>query len=480
MAYSITQNTTLLTGASILQKIVSFVYFTLIARLLGAENTSQYFLALSFALIFTVVADFGLTTVLTREVSKYPKKAKKYLNSIFWVKLLLGLVTYFLIVITANILNYPELTKQLIYIAGITVFFDNLTLTAYAFFRAHKNLFYESASIFLSQLTTLAIGTVVLLMGWPMIGLIIAFTIPSFINFLICLIYLKKKYNFTYSFTWNKQIVKLFLGISIPFALAGIISRLYSYTDTLIMSKILSSMELGWWSVPYKLIFAFKFIPAALTISIFPVISHSYLKNKEIVERLFRKAWSYLIIISIPMAFGLYTLAKPLILKIYTAEYLPAVPVLQILGFAIVFIFLGYINGTLLNAIDKQKLQTKIIGSAWILSIILNLILIPKFGIIGAAWASLCSNIFFTIVGYYFINKFINLRNVENIKIFIKSLLSAIVMSFIIYYTEFKFNFIIAIPVGIITYFLILYLLKGYTKEMVLNNLIKLRILKAK
>jgi len=475
MSYSITQNTTLLTGASILQKAVSFVYFTLVARFLGAENTSQYFLALSFALIFTVVADFGLTTVLTREISKYTDKAKIYLNSIFWVKLLFGIFTYLLIIVVANLLNYQELTKQLIYIAGVTVFFDNLTSAGYAFFRAHKNLLYESVAIFLSQLTTLLIGTVVLFMGWSMAGLIAAFAIPSFINFWVCLIYLKKKYNFTYSLIWDKQVIKLFLSIAVPFALAGIISRFYSYTDTLIMSKILTDAELGYWSVPYKIIFAFQFIPAALTISIFPVLSRSFVENKDRVEQIFRKGWSYLTIISIPMAIGLFVLAKPVILKLYTVEYLPAIPVLQVLSITLVFIFLGYTNGTLLNAINRQKLLTSIIAGAWGVSIVLNLILIPKFGIYGAAIASLCSNFFFFVVGYFFVNRCLQLKNIENIKIFIKSLFSALIMGVVVYYIESIFNFILAVPVGIVVYFSILYLLKGYTKEMILNNLVKLK-----
>jgi len=478
MSYSITQNTTLLTGASILQKAVSFVYFTLVARFLGAENTSQYFLALSFALIFTVVADFGLTTVLTREISKYTDKAKIYLNSIFWVKLLFGIFTYVLIVVVANLLNYQELTKQLIYIAGITVFFDNLTSAGYAFFRAHKNLLYESVAIFLSQLVTLLIGTVVLFMGWSMAGLIVAFAIPSFINFWVCLIYLKKKYGFTYSLVWDKKIVRLFLSIAVPFALAGIISRFYSYTDTLIMSKILTDAELGYWSVPYKIIFAFQFIPAALTISIFPVLSRSFVENKDRVEQVFRKGWSYLTIVSIPMAIGLFVLAKPVILKLYTVEYLPAIPVLQVLGFALIFIFLGYTNGTLLNAINRQKLLTSIIAGAWGVSIILNLILIPKFGIYGAAIASLASNFFFFVVGYYFVNRFLHLKNIENIKIFTKSLFSGVIMGVVVYYIEYTFNFILAVPVGIVVYFSVLYLLKGYTKEMILNNLVKLKFKK--
>lgn len=468
MSYSITKNTTLLTGASILQKIVSFIFFTLVARFLGAEDTSQYFLAMSFALIFTVVADFGLTPVLTREISKFQNKAEDYLNSIFWLKFIFGLSAYFLIILTANILNYDDLTKNLIYVAGLTVFFDNLTSAVYAYLRSQKNLLYESIAIFVSQFLTLIIGTLVLFLGLPMFGLILAYTIPSFLNFWVSLFFVRYKYNIIYHFKIDKKIIKLFLLIAIPFALAGIINRLYSYTDTLIMSKILTKNELGWWSVPYKVIFAFQFLPSALTISIFPVLSSLYLIDKNRVKDIFLKAWNYLLLISFPMAFGLLVLSKPLIFRIYTQEYEPSVKVLQILGFALIFIFLSYTNGTLLNSINKQKTQTLLVFYAWILSTFFNLLLIPKYGIYGAAWTCLFTNMFLFIVGYFYINIFLELDHFKIIKNFIKVFISSVIMAFAVY-LFLPISLVLSIPFGVIVYFVVLYLIGGLDKNILEN-----------
>ena len=480
MAYSITKNTTLLTGASILQKVVSFVYFTLVARFLGASDTSQYFLALSFGTIFTVVADFGLTPVLTRELSRYPEKTKEYLNSMFWVKIFLGILSYGLIILTANLFNYHVATKQLISIAGLTVFFDSLNSVGYAYLRAQKNLLYESVAIFLSQFTTLAVGAIALFLKGPMILLVGAYTVPSFLNFFILTAFLKRKYNVIYDFNPKKEIIKMFLILAAPFALAGIISRLYSYTDTLIMSKMLTRMELGWWSVPYKIIFAFQFIPSALTVSVFPVISRAYLENKERVAQIYRQAWQYLLLISLPMAFGMFVLSSPVILKVYKQQYALSIYALQILGFALVFMFLSYINGAMLNATNRQKSQTAIVATAWILSIFLNLILIPRMGIYGAAWTALITNFISWGLGLYFIARFVPLEYEKMFGFFIKALNSAVIMAAVVYLINLEFGFYYAIPAGALVYFLSLYFFKVIDKQLIKDTFIKAGFLKTK
>jgi len=142
-SFTVTQNTSFLTAASVLQKVISFVYFTIVARLVGVENTGVYFFAITFTTIFTVVADFGMGPVLTREVARFPDKSEQYLHTAFWSKIIFGILSYGLVIFFVNVLNYPHLTKLLVSISGVTMFFDNLHAAFYSIFRARKNLIYE-------------------------------------------------------------------------------------------------------------------------------------------------------------------------------------------------------------------------------------------------------------------------------------------------------------------------------------------------
>jgi len=453
---------------------VAFVYFTLIARILGAQNTGDYFFAMSFALIFTVVADFGLTPVLTREISKFPDKAQKYFNSVFTIKILFGLFAYVAMILFAKLLNYSEIRTELIYLSGLTVFFDNISSSAYAYLRAKRNLVYESITIASVQTFTLLFGSLALYLGWPIHFLIVAYVVPSFLNSILVHLFIKTKYLVKYKLVFDKNILKLFLGISLPFALAGIINRFYSYTDTLIMSKILTENELGWWSVPYKIIFAFQFIPSALTISIFPVMSNLYVSNKEKVAVLFEKSFRYLLLLSLPMSFGIFVISEPVILKLYGPEYIPSIIALKILSFSLVFVFASYLTGTLLNSINKQKIQTGLVFCAWILSIIFNLIFIPIFGIYGAAVTLVATNAVLFGLGFYFVNKFVGLNLKHILKIFNQFFWPSLLMFFVVI-VVLKINLILAIFSGIFVYFVTLYFKGVLNKEVLKNNFLKIK-----
>jgi len=485
MSYSVVKNTSFLTAASILQKVISFVYFTVIARFVGEANTGQYFVAMTFSTIFAVVADFGLGSVLTRETARTPEDAEKNLNTVFWTKIIFGIFTYFLLVTTVNLFDYNTLTKNLIYLAGITMFFDNLHAVFYNVFRARKNLFFESIGVVSSQFITLTIGTAAILLHWPLYWLIIAYIIPSFLNFLFSATALKIVYHLRYGFGWDRKIFKQFMLLALPFALAGILSRLYSYSDTLLMTKMLSARELGWWSVPYKITFAFQFIPVALSASIYPVFSSLYAENlaegelvvrsREKIDLLFAKSWRYLLTIVFPIAAGLFVLAEPLVIKIYSSAYLPSVPILRILLISLVFSYLSFVTGALLNATNRQKIQTSLVAISLAVSISINLYFLPRIGILSAAYAALIGNFIMCVGGFIFSTRCIKINYWNIFKYINQTVWPAIIMGLIVYYLSTHINFLFTIPIGGIIYIGLLFLTGGLNVNFLRESFLKIK-----
>lgn len=468
-SFTVTQNTSFLTAASILQKVISFVYFTIIARVVGVENTGVYFFAITFTTIFTVVADFGMGPVLTREVARYPDRTEQYLQTAFWSKVIFGILSYGLVVFFVNVLDYPFLTKLLVSVSGITMFFDNLHAAFYSVFRARKNLIYESIGIVVSQAITLIVGSLALFNHWHLYWLILAYTIPAFLNFIFSAYFLKKTYGLSYRFVFNLSIFKMFLGFALPFALAGIIGRLYSYSDSLLMSKMLSAQELGWWSVPYKITFAFQFVPVALSASVYPVMSELFLTQKEKIGDLFLKSWRYLFTIVFPISFGLMALATPVIIKLYKPQFSPAIPVLRILLISLIFGYLSFITGATLNASNKQKTQTSLLGLSLVINVITNLILLPKIGIMGAAFAALLSNFTLSIGGFWFCRNIISIDLKMLFKYFNQTFWPAILMAMLAYYLSTKISFLIIIPICAVLYGILLFIFGGVDKTIILK-----------
>lgn len=462
MKYTVMQNTTFFTVASIAQKLIAFLYFAIIARSIGAENTGLYFFAIAFTAIFIVFADFGLAISYTREAAKNKGKAIDYLNSILTLKLIFGVVAYIFVIIVVNLLNYPSITKNLVYIAGITMIFDNLHNIFYALFRSQQNLFFESLAIVGSQLFTLIIGVFAIFHNLPLHWLILAYTIPSFFNLGYSAYIANILFNFHFRLQFNKDIIKKFLRIAWPFAIAGIVMRLYAYNDSILISKLLNPSDLGLWGVSYKMATSFYFIAIALSSSVYPVFSGLFLNDKASIGRLFEKCYRYLFFLAFPIVGGIIVLARPTIALVYSSQYIDSVIPLQITISAVVFVFVSYLNGTLLNAIGKQKLQTLLLTVALVLSIIFNIIFIPKLGIIGAAITFLVTSVWLSKIGYYFISRYIEIDNRKIFKYCNQTFWPAVVMSICVHYLATQIYFIWTIPVGVIVYMTLVYIVGGY------------------
>jgi len=466
MSYTVAQNTSFLTISSVMQKIISFAYFTLIARFIGVENTGQYFFAITFTTIFVVLADFGLAPVLTREAARYPENSEKYVNTVLWSKFFFGLAAYVLVAAIVNIAGYPADTKLLVYLSGVTMFFDNMHSAFYSIFRARKNLRYEAYGITASQFITLVIGTVALFKHWPLVSLIAAYTIPSILNTIYAAYFARKVYGLRYKLAWDKQIFGLFFRMAVPFALAGFIGRLYAYSDSLIMSKILSREALGLWSVPYKITFAFQFIATALVASVYPVFSSLYIQDKAKISELFEKSWKYLFIIVFPLSFGIMAIAEPTIVSLFGESYRASVWPLRILLASLIFGYLSFITGALLNAVNRQRIQTTLIGAALGVNVALNLIFLQRYGIIAAAAAALLSNIILCVGGYIFVSRSIALRHSSIVASLNRTFWPGAIMGIASYLLTFKLHFILVIPIAAALYAALLFATGGMSVEM--------------
>lgn len=474
MSYSITKNASFLTFASIFQKIISFVYFTIIARMVGVENTGVYFFALAFTAIFAVVADFGLSPILTRESAKYPDKTGEYLNTVFWTKLVFGFLTYLLVVFTVNALKYPPLARYMVYLSGVTMIFDNIHSVFYGVFRGRKNLVYESIGVVSSQFITLLVGTTAMLLRWPLVWLIIAYAIPSFLNAVYSGFFVWKRFGIFPKPNFSAALLKNLLILSFPFALSGILSRLYSYTDSMLMSKMLAPKELGWWSVPYKITFAFQFIPVALSASVYPAMSSYTVLDRAKIGTLFEKSWRYLFTVAFPVAFGIMAISSPVIIFLYGPAYAPAVGVLRLLLVSLIFTFLAYISSALLNATDNQKKQTGLLGVALLANLTLNFVLLPRLGIKGAAVASLASNFLMCLGGYVLARRYVEINGGRIFKYFNQTFWPAVLMGIAVYALSLQVHFLIAIPFGAVLYFGLLFFTGGLSREMIKENWNKL------
>ena len=462
---SIPKNTAFMTLASVGQKIISFVYFAIVAGHIGVANTGKYFFALSFTTVFVVFVDLGLTNVLVREGARFREKGQEYLGTILGLKLILGVLSYAAAIIIIHLLRYPAETRALIYLSGVTMLFDSTHLTLYGVLRAMGHLQYESGSIVASQLITLVLGTAFLFFGFPLIFLILAFTIPSALNVCFAATVLARRYGVSLMPTYHRDTARKVITIAIPFAIAAVLARLYSYADTMILSKMAGDTAIGLYSIAYKVTFAFQFVPLALVAATYPRFSEYFAHNRGRLAFVFERSLKYLLIIVIPVVVGISLLAEDIIASVFKPEYIPAIPALRILLISLVFSYASFPIGAFLNACDRQSIQTKIVAGALIVNVAGNILLIPRFGIVGSAYAALIGNILLTVTGYFFIPRVTSISHKYLWKTLAQIAVSGVIMGAMVWYIDKLAHYLVAILVGAVVYPAMLFATGAITRQ---------------
>lgn len=464
---NIAKNTSYFTLALILQKIISFTYFTLIARALGPEDLGKYYFAISFASVFSIIMDLGLANVLTREIAKEKNGSNKFFGAVLAIKLPLTIITGATIVILANLLGYPELTKILIYFSTVCVILDSFTATFFSVARGWHNLFYESISSITFQLIVLATGVIILKLNLGLKWLMGALLIASIFNFFYSLAVVKI-WKLSLRPIFDYKLIKYVLGISIFFGLFALFQKVYIYFDTVLLATLAGNYYAGLYQVAFKIINAIQFLPLAFTASLYPALSAYWAGDREQLTITFERAMNYLIIISLPISIGIATLADKIVL-IFKSGYTDAVWPLQLSIAALLFMFAAYPIGSLLNACDKQKINTLNMGLTVGASIILNLILIPKWQAVGASITVVATSILLLILGLIQVPKIIAYQPKKILKVLGKSLTASLVMMILIIYLKYYLSVFIIVPLAGSLYFAILFFLKGFKKEDVIS-----------
>lgn len=466
MSASVAKNAFYLTIATIGQKVIAFFYFLFLANVFLKEQTGAYFLALSITTIFSVVADFGITPVVIREVAKRPEGAVSLIRRALGLKLpiiILGMVGS---VIAADLLGYSSEVKLLVLLASVVMAEDAISLLYFGVLRGLHVLRFESLGMIFGEIIICGLGTLSLLFYPSPVLLILALVAGSLFNAIFSALRVVKQLG--WKVLWPQlggtETLKLF-KTAIPFALAGGFSKLYSYVDSVFLSIFIGTAAVGVYTVAYKMTYAFQFLPMAFVAALYPGMSALVGKDQKKLSELFEKSIWYLLIIGAPIVFGIFAIA-PDIVRLTGKEYLEAIPTLRVLIFVLIPLFLDFPIGSLLNAADRQKTKTAIMGVTMAINVILNALLIPRVGIIGAAYAAEVSFWFMFLAGLYFVPKIIPNTPWKKLSwLFVRVVGSGIVMAVITVFLRPILGFVPVILVAAIVYGLLLFVTRSIKLE---------------
>lgn len=397
-------NTIWITLGQGIGKAVAFLLMIFIARYLGDALYGQFSFALSLVSIMVVVVDFGFGTLATREIARNKDLTQKYLGNVVAVKTLLGLITFGLIYIILLILNKDELTTQLTMIAGAYIIINSFEQFFYTIFRAREKMKFEAITKLVYNISLFIIGLLFIQQALSAQWIMSAYLFAALISLVVSLGFIWKYFS-KFKIEFDAGFIKDTLKQSWPFALSSVFIILYLKIDTVMLSQMRTDQEVGWYNAAYNIVFALLIMPTIFDTIFYPILSKTFHKKKEFVD-VCKKMFLYAFVLAFPAGIVVYFLRKQIIELVYSNEYNMAIPILGILVWSFVLAFINRFP-FIINAANRQILITKQIGFGVAFNIIMNLILIPKYGTLGAAWATVLTEVIAVILlSYYALIKY--------------------------------------------------------------------------
>jgi len=461
VARRIIKNTSALFIAQVVSSAVSLIFGVVIARELGDSIFGKFAFGLAFTEIFSIFISLGYNTLIVRDVSRDKTLVNKYVNNIFIFRVIFSLVLFVIIVITINLMHYPDDTKIAVYLLGIFQILEALANIFKVTFRAFERMELEAAIIVTVNLISLPIMLIVISLGYGLIEISLVYVTIGLMDFLFSIILCGKKITmlkreFDYDF------FKKTIPAAISLSMLAIFGLIYVKIDTVMLSFMKGDAVVGWYNAAYYLVQGFKVFPQLVMSALFPLMSLSFVSSKEKLKRIYERAFKYLFIIGLPMAVGITLLADKIILLIYGPNFQNSIIALQILSWDVVLVFLLGCISFLLVSIERQHQMAILAGCTALINIVLNIILIPAYSYIGSAFATIVAESFLLVAYLYLSGRYFHFLPLH--RIIMKPTIACSLMGVFVYLFH-QINIAIVIPLAIVIYFSILYLIKGFSKD---------------
>lgn len=370
--------------------IISVIIGIWLARYLGPENFGIFSYVLAFVGLFGFLANLGVNELLARDLVATPEKRDKLMGTAFIINLIGGFLAVVLTIFASQFLVGNNLAKIL-----IAIWSTNFLISAFAvpsvFFRANVQAKFNSLTQIICIIVSSLMKVALIIFDAGIIWLM-AIYIFDYIFGVSLYFYFYKKSGLNFrDWSFDKDIFKSFLSVSWLLMLSSVATSIYMKIDQVMIGSYLDNIAVGLYAAAVKLVEVWYFIPLLICNSLFPAIVNarkdSLVKYYDRLNNLYLLLFLLAIFIALPLS-----LISPWLVKIlYGANYLGSITILQIYVWSGIGLFLNFGISQQLLVENRIKLLFILNLVGMVVNVILNIILIPKIGVNGAALATLVS-----------------------------------------------------------------------------------------
>lgn len=377
-----------LIGEKALLMVVALTVHVWMARYLGPSQFGILSYALSFTGLFGTFTYLGISGLATRDLVAEPEKRDEILGTVFLLKLAGGVIGVAIIVATTELTGHDALTRSIVYVVALSLLFD-----------AFKVVDFWFGSRVESRQAVIATSGAALAAAGAKVGLIlsraslVAFAWvhvlqPALTAVGLTLVYGARAGSVrAWRFRWQRA--RDLLSQAWPLALSAVGAVIYLKVDQVMLGALTTPAEVGTYAVAARLSEIWYFIPAAIATSLFPKIVQSRADGPEIYHDRLQRIYNVMATLGISLALVVSLTSGFITDLLYDREYLGAGAILAVHIWACPVVFMGNVLSKWLIAENLLifSLTRHLLGA--VLNVVLNLFLIPRYGGLGAAIATL-------------------------------------------------------------------------------------------
>ncbi|MEN6479625.1 MAG: oligosaccharide flippase family protein, partial [Anaerolineales bacterium] len=371
----VTKNTVAPIALNVMNKVIDMVFAMLMLRLLGPAEAGNYYFAVVVISWFDILTNFGLNTLVTREVARAPAQANRYLLNTIALRGLLWLASIPVLAafwgVRAFTVPLDRTTALAIALFFVGLLPSNISASYSAIFNAHEKMEIPASVATLTTLLRVCLGTVALVIGSGYVGLAVVSIIVNIVTLLVLRAQLVQQIMRP-SRELDRGLQRDMLRDAWPLMINQLLATLF-FKMAVMLLEILNRdpRVLGWYSTAYKYIDAVGLIPAYFTLALFPLMARYAASEKHNLVRAYRLAIKVLSLIAVGLAALISAFSTELIAILGGSEYLPhAAEVLRVMIWYMPIGFINSVTQYVLIALDQQRFITRAFAIALAFNIV--------------------------------------------------------------------------------------------------------------
>lgn len=381
-------------------KLLTFLAFAFLARVLGPESFGTIEFALAIIFVFSQIVDLGTEKIGAVMAARAKENISRLLVHVVSLRVLSSIAAFAILLTLVAFLNQPWTIKQIILLYGLSLFFVP-GLLQWLFQGLEKMLWVACFSI-LRQLVFAA--AVFLWIREPeqiwMVALFEVTAVLSVVMFNFIVFHRQfGKPKFQFDPSYAKSIVKQ----SLPMFLSQLMMALKLQLPAILLGVLLlSNQEVAWFRASHRIVLAINTFAMLYLFNLLPSISRCYSSKRDELKQLMNNSmrvalWPTIFIGLVGLVFS-----GPIISGIYGSRYANAATMFSIMVWLIALTMISGHYRSMLFGLSQQKLDFVCTGSGAVVTAMLCMLLIPKYAAVGAAWAMIAAEVLTLALAYYF------------------------------------------------------------------------------